>query len=660
MNQTFDALGLHHFGCRIDDDKVAWLAFDYDGAAVNKLSTAVLAELGHVLDFLAEEKPAGLVIYSGKAAGFSVGADINEVAQLDSPEKIQEFLWRGWTLFNRLAALPYPSLALIAGHCAGGGLELALACRYRLVVDRPDTLLSLPEVMLGIVPGWGGMFRLPALIGPPRALDMMLSGRAVDARRAVAIGLADAMVAPRLMNRAAHMLVLSRKPRPKARGVAAVLNHPLFKPVVVRQTRKKIKDRDPYAHYEAPRAILDIWSEHEGNALGSFAFISAIPGSTTTHNLLRVFRLRERLKALARPASPLPAVRHVHVIGAGSMGGDIAAWCALKGMTVTLQDQERHPISRAQGRARALFARRLKNLRMELAAFDRLIPDPAGHGIRHADIVIEAVTENAEIKRRVYAQVEPLLKPGAILATNTSSLSLESLRTDLSHPQRLVGIHFFNPVAKMTLVEIVETPDLDLEVKAAAHAFVGQIGKLGLPVQDAPGFLVNAVLAPYMLEAMRCVDEGIKPETVDAAMISFGMPMGPIELVDTVGLDIARDVGIQLQHDDTLPVCLQTHLARGDLGRKTGKGFYAWDGDKPVKGESEAIPVGLVDRLITPLIDKAQERVDDGVVADADLADAGIIFGTGFAPFRGGPLHYRRTGGSARPVADILAWRATE
>ncbi|HUH60360.1 MAG TPA: 3-hydroxyacyl-CoA dehydrogenase NAD-binding domain-containing protein [Candidimonas sp.] len=641
MTSSFNTLGLHNFSCEVDADNVAWLGIDCVDSPVNRLSTDVMNEFGQVLDHFEEHPPAGLIIHSTKASGFIAGANIDEFAGLDTPEKGIALVSRGWALFNRLAAVGYPTLALIRGHCLGGGLELALACRYRLVVDQPGTSLALPEVMLGIFPGWGGMQRLPALIGPPAALDMMLSGRTADARKAAKLGIADGIVAPRLMDQAAKAMVLSGRPRRKATGVPGLLNSPLARPLVVRQTTKTLDARDPNHHYLAPRAILQIWAKHNGNALKAPGLVDQLIRSDTARNLLRVFRLQERLKAFGKTGRHLPAAQHVHVVGAGVMGGDIAAWCALKGLTVTLQDQDRERIAIAQGRAQTLFSRKKKDPRQARAASDRLIPDPQGNGIRHADIVIEAITENADIKRRLYSQIEPLMKPGAVLATNTSSLSIEELRTGLSAPQRLIGIHFFNPVAKMPLVEVVETATLDADVKAATLAFVAQLDKLPLPVQSAPGFMVNAVLAPYMLEAMRCIDEGIAPETVDAAMEIFGMPMGPIELIDTVGLDIARDAGRFLTGAGSMPACLEAHLDRNELGRKSGHGFYQWKNNKAVKKDRGIIPAGLATRLITPLIAKAQEQLDKRIVADAELADAGVVFGTGFAPFTGGPLHYK-------------------
>lgn len=621
-------------------DGLAWLTIDRADAAVNALSAEVLSEFGAVLDELQARPPAGLIIRSGKAAGFIAGADVEEFAGLTTPEQARQLVERGWNLFDRLAAVSYPTLALIHGHCLGGGLELALACRYRLAIDQPGTSLALPEVMLGIFPGWGGMRRLPALIGAPAALDMMLTGRPADARRAAALGLVDARVPPRLTDAAARQHVQSGRPARRARGIAGWLNRWPLKLLAARRAHRQIAAKDPQRHYPAAPAIVTLWARHGGNALRAPEIVHDILTSDTARNLLRVFRLQERLKAYGKPGNAPPA-QHVHVVGAGTMGGDIAAWCAFKGLTVTLQDQDAERIAPALGRAAALYARKLKDPRAARAAFDRLVPDPQGNGVARADIVIEAISEQADAKRALYRALQPRMKPDALLATNTSSLSLADLRAGLDRPGQLIGIHFFNPVASMPLVEVVQAGADHDQAQARACAFVGQLGKLPLPVRDAPGFLVNAVLAPYMLEAMRCVDEGIEPAVIDRAMTDFGMPMGPLELADTVGLDIALAAGRQLAGQDEPPRCLAERIARNDLGRKTGRGFYAWHDGKPRKTATDSAPPGLARRLVQPLIDRTRQQVDSGVVADADLADAGVIFGTGFAPFTGGPLHLR-------------------
>ncbi len=629
---------MKHWQLNKEECGIAVAVLDRAGESTNALSAEVMAEFAQILDQLDLYPPKGLIVRSAKAAGFIAGADIDEFSQLDTPQKGRALVARGWDLFNRLAAVPYPTLALVRGHCLGGGLELALACRYLLAVDEPGTKMALPEVMLGIFPGWGGMLRLPQRVGPAAALDMMLTGKGIDAKRAKKMGLADDCVPPRVMEMAARQLLLSKQPRRPLPFVQKLLAGPL-KGVVANGARKQVAKKARPEHYPAPYAIIDLWQKHDGNALAAPQVVDRIISSPTAKNLLRVFRLQERLKGFGKDSDF--TVKHVHVIGAGVMGGDIAAWCALRGLAVTLQDQNLERIAPAIKRADALFRKKLREPLKARAAFDRLIPDPAGAGVPHADVVIEAIFENVDAKHALFRSLEPRMKPGAILASNTSSLKLEDLRTVLAQPQRLVGIHFFNPVAMMPLVEVVEADRADPAAVRAACAFVKQIDKLPLPVKSAPGFLVNAVLAPYMLAAMRAVDEGLAPETVDEAMLAFGMPMGPIELVDTVGLDIAMAAGKQLADGAEAPRCLLQRVEQGQLGKKSGQGFYAWTQGKPQKTSAGAVPAGLAEKLVQPLIERTQALVADNIVADAELADAGVIFGTGFAPFTGGPLHYR-------------------
>ncbi|WP_068638822.1 3-hydroxyacyl-CoA dehydrogenase NAD-binding domain-containing protein [Thauera butanivorans] len=641
-----------HWTLRREADGLAWLEIDCAGAAANTLSAEVMAEFSQVLDELDRQPPAALVIASAKPAGFIAGADIEEFSRLDSPAAARALVERGWSLFNRLAAVRYPTLALIRGHCLGGGLELALACRHRLAVDEPSTKLALPEVMLGIVPGWGGMLRLPEAIGPAAALDMMLTGKSVDARKAKRLGLVDDCVPPRVMASAARIVALSgapaRKPALKERLLRRAMNGPL-RSKVAEKARKQTEAKVSRDNYPAPFAIIEIWEKYQGNALavpaGDPASLEAIFASPTTKNLVRVFFLQERLKAFGKGIDFAP--RHVHVVGAGVMGGDIAAVCALRGMRVTLQDQSVERIAPAIKRAAKLFERRSKgDARAARFALDRLIPDPQGHGAAHADLIIEAIFENLEAKRSLFAELERRARPDAVLATNTSSLRLEDIATALQQPSRLVGIHFFNPVPQLPLVEVVQGEASDEEMLRRAIGFVRAIDKLPLPVQSAPGFLVNAVLGPYMLEALRCVEEGRSPETVDAALLRFGMPIGPVELVDTVGLDIAVAAGEALTGDAASgqPVAPPQRLLQlveaGKLGRKSGEGYYRWVDGKAQKGEAGAFDAALVERILAPLLAAAERCVRGGVVADAELADAGVIFGTGFAPHTGGPLHY--------------------
>ena len=633
---------MRHWTLARDADGIARLTLDKEGASANTLGADVLAEFNQVLDQLDREPPAGLIIASGKASGFIAGADVEEFKVIENEAGAMAIVRRGWDTFERLAAAKYPTVALIRGFCLGGGLELALACRYRVVVDDPATRLGLPEVMLGIVPGWGGMKRLPRLAGAPAALDMMLTGRTIDAKRAKRIGIADECVPPRIMENTARG-ILKTKPAPRHLSLPLSLTlNPLARRIIAAKARKEVAKRARPEHYPAPYAILDIWVKYDGDALAvppsDPASIPSLLKTPTAANLIRVFGLQERLKSIGKEGGVKAA--HVHVVGAGTMGGDIAAWCALRGLTVTLQDQNAERLAPAMGRAAKLFAERLRDPRRVRDATDRLIPDVAGDGVSRADVVIEAIFENVEAKRSLFAAIEAKAKPSAILATNTSSIPLEEIATAMRNPSRLVGLHFFNPVAKMMLVEIVHGQATNPALIAPAAAFVRQIDKLPLPVASAPGFLVNRVLAPYLMEAFRCVDEGIAPETVDEAALAFGMPMGPIELADTVGLDICVAVGKMLSPNATPPKKLSELVAAGHLGRKTKRGFYDYATGKPAKGAPGAIPSGLADRLIGPFVAEAKAALAEGIVADADLVDAGAIFGTGFAPFRGGPLHY--------------------
>lgn len=629
-----------HWKLDRDTDGIAWATLDKQDSSTNVLSAEVMAELAGILDELDRAPPAGLIFRSGKAASFIAGADIEEFTRLDNADAVRALIARGWDLYNRLAGVRYPTLSLIRGHCVGGGTELSLACRYIVAVDEPGTRIGLPEVMLGIMPAWGGMKRLPERVSPPEALDMMLTGRSIDARKAKRTGLADECVPPRIAEAAARGLLLSGRPRRPRPLLHRLMNGPL-KPIVARQARRQVAKRARPEHYPAPYGIIDCWAKHDGNALARPELLDPIVRSPTARNLVRVFFLQDRLKSFGKESAV--AARRLHVVGAGVMGGDIAAWAAMRGLTVTLQDQSLERVAAAIGRAGKLYERRIRDRLARRAAFDRLIPDPEGHGAAHADVVIEAIFEDMEAKRSLLAALEAKMRPEAVLASNTSSLRLEDIATSLNNPGRLVGIHFFNPVAKMPLVEVVEAAGADPEMLARAAAFVRQLDKLPLPVKSAPGFLVNAVLAPYMLEAMRCVDEGIAPETIDEAMLSFGMPMGPIELADTVGLDIAMAAGRQLANAAEPPRCLAERVARNDLGRKTGRGFYKYVDGKPQKESAGTIPPGLAERLVTPLVERTRALVSEGIVADADLADAGVIFGTGFAPFTGGPLNYARS-----------------
>lgn len=638
------ASDLKHWRIERDDDNLVWLVFDRAGENVNTLSGEAMRELGLLLDAFDAAPPRALVILSGKASGFIAGADIGEFGAVKDEAGARDIVGRGWNLFNRLAAVRYPTCALVRGFCVGGGTELALACRHIVAVDEPGTRFALPEVLLGIVPGWGGMLRLPQRIGAPAALDMMLTGRALDAKRAKAAGLVDEIAPARLMREHARARVLADPARRPLPLLQRLLLGPL-RSMVAKKALEGVAKKARREHYPAPYAIVDIWRDFGGNALavpaGHPASMASLVAHPTTPNLQRVYHLRERLRGYAKSDVGLPPIRRVHVVGAGVMGGDIAAWCALRGFHVTLQDNGLARIAPAMQRAAKAFARKFRRDRKaQRDALDRLIPDPTGAGVAGADLIIEAIYEDLDAKRALMHDIERRARPDALLATNTSSLRVEDIAQALHVPGRLVGIHFFNPVAKMPLVEVVRGADsFELAVQRAA-AFVGALDKLPLPVASAPGFLVNAVLGPYMLEAMKCVDEGMSPEAVDRAALDFGMAMGPIELADTVGLDIAMAAGARLTGGATAPACLQLRVDAGHLGCKSGQGFYVWKDGRPARTGAATVPAGLAARLVEPLIRVTRRCVEQGVVADADLADAGLIFGAGFAPYTGGPLHY--------------------
>jgi 3-hydroxyacyl-CoA dehydrogenase/enoyl-CoA hydratase/3-hydroxybutyryl-CoA epimerase len=629
-----------HWRWQKDAQGLAWLTFDKQGESANTFSRDALEELSVALDEIAAAQPKGLVIRSAKD-GFIAGADVEEFTKFKSAEEALSFVRLGWDVFQKLHDLPFPATAMINGFCMGGGLELALACRYRVALDDPKTRIAFPEVMLGIMPAWHGVQWLPKLVGPAAGLDMLLTGRAVDARRAKRIGLVDEAVPLRILENTARIVTLeARQPRELPFVQKLMLT---FRGFVVANARKQVAKRARPEHYPAPYAILALWQKYDGDPFAAAndpsCSITALFDHPTTENLIRIFFLQERLKAQGK-GSDFQA-RHVHVVGAGVMGGDIAAICAMRGLTVTLQDTSAERLAPAMKRAGELFEKRLRDPRRVRDAFDRLIPDVSGAGAGRADVIIEAIFENLDAKRQLFAKLETLAKPGAIVASNTSSLKLADIAAGFKDPSGLVGIHFFNPVPQMMLVEVVSGAGTDPVLAKNAAAFVRQIDKLPLPVRDSPGFLVNRVLGPYMQNAFRELDRGMKPETIDAAMEEFGMPMGPIELADTVGLDICLAAGKELAGAGAeAPKVLLDKVAAKQLGKKTSQGIYRWENGKPVKGAPDPVTPELTKSLIAPYLAEAQAVLKEGIVADADLIDAGLIFGTGFAPFRGGPLHW--------------------
>jgi 3-hydroxyacyl-CoA dehydrogenase/enoyl-CoA hydratase/3-hydroxybutyryl-CoA epimerase len=635
----------------VDAERIAWLTCDAPGTSTNVLSAAVLRDLAAVLDQLSELQPAGVVVSSAKANGFVAGADIKEFLNVRTPEDGYALVRAGQTVLDRLEHLPCPSVAAVHGFALGGGLELALACHYRIGADDPKLALGLPEVLLGIHPGFGGTVRAVRLMGVRPAMELMLKGKPFKGARALEVGLLDALVAPAELKARAKRLLLQPPGIKSAPFVEKLLNLEAVRPFLARKAAASLRAKVPREHYPAPYAILELWQHYGAAGAASYEAearsISTLMCTPTSRNLVRVFLLQDRLKGLG--GKPQFDFRHVHVIGAGVMGGDIAAWAALRGLRVTLQDRSEELIQPALARAKAYFDKRLNAPGAAAEAFARMRMDVAGAGVADADVLIEAIVENAQVKRALYAQIEPRLKPNAVFATNTSSIRIETLAEGLADPGRLVGIHFFNPVAQMQLVEIVQGPATRAEVARIAASFVRKLDKLPLPCKSAPGFVVNRILMPYINEALFALGDGIPAAVIDHAATRFGMPVGPIELADMIGLDVALHVGRVLAEAFGRPVpeVLSKLVDQGKYGRKSGEGFYVWRDGKPVRmrAQNAEIPPDLEDRLVLPMLNEAAACLREGVIDNADLLDAGAIFATGFAPFRGGPLQYAKERG---------------
>lgn len=671
----------NHWRLETDADDILWLWFDKQNASVNTIDRSVMEEFSRIIDVLQHDTThKGVVIGSAKKQGFIAGADITQFTAFKDTDESVNLLKQGQAILNKLEALQLPVVAMIDGFCLGGGLELSLACHYRIAEDSNKTRLGFPEVKLGIIPGWGGTVRSPRLIGAPQALNLILNGHTISGKAAAKLGLVDVAVPKRQLMHAARYYILNKPPRHKPSTLQALTLKKLPRDLLCYFIRRKVKSKVSPSHYPAPFHAIDNFEhvgvetnaafDREANTCGKLFF------TDTCQNLVRVFFLQERLKGLGKDVKFKP--KHVHVIGAGTMGGDIAAWCALRGMTVTLQDLEPRFIAPAIKRANALFKEKLKERYLVEAAMDRLVPDVTGSGIGKADVIIEAVIEDLAVKQSTFKMIEERAKPDAILATNTSSIPLDDINTALQRPERLVGIHYFNPVSKMLLVEVVKGEKTSQDVVDKATAFVRQIDRLPLPVKSSPGFLVNRILMPYLLGAVELLNEGVPGPVIDKAMTDFGMPMGPITLADTVGLDVCYSVAKYLgkYYNTPIPKQLLALVEQRKLGRKTGQGFYKYDKyGKKIKTEDAHWPKPLTDisnRLVLTMLNEAFACLREGVVADGDLLDAGMVYGTGFAPFRGGPIHYAQKEGvnalyqqyvkqqAAKGDKTVKSWEALE
>jgi 3-hydroxyacyl-CoA dehydrogenase / enoyl-CoA hydratase / 3-hydroxybutyryl-CoA epimerase len=644
-----------------DADGIAWLSFDKPGSSTNVLSRDTLIELDSHVKALAQKPPRGLVVRSAKSSGFIAGADVKEFVQLESADQAFTLVRDAQKIFDAIEALPCPSVAIINGFALGGGFELALACHYRVGIKGDKFSIGLPEVMLGIHPGFGGTVRAVRRAGVRTAMEMMLTGKTLRSDKALRAGFIDRLVFPADAEAAARELVIRRPKQRQPRFLDRVLSWAGVRSLVRKQLIAQVRAKARPEHYPSPYAIIDLWARH--GARGDIAYeaearsIANLMVGKTSRNLVRVFMLQERLKSLGgKTRTP---IERVHVVGAGVMGGDIAAWCAQRGLNVTLQDRELKFIEPALKRARETLTKKLKDPVKAGEQLTRLTADVAGDGVPGADVIIEAIFENAAAKHELFARVEPRMKPTAILASNTSSIMLEQLDDKLPDPGKLVGVHFFNPVSQLPLVEIVRGETSSEDSIQRAIAFTRRIDKLPLPCKSSPGFLVNRVLVPYLYEAMFAAADGIPIEVIDEAALRYGMPVGPVELADVVGLDVCKHVGdivsgaLNKQKPDTSR--LDALIAAKRLGRKSGEGFYVWRDGKAVKkpGPVAEPPADLEDRLILALANECAAVLREGIVADADLIDAGAIFGSGFAPFRGGPLTYSRARGVAVVVARL-------
>ncbi len=645
-----DIRHLRDWRFEIDVEGIAWAIFDREGASMNSLGQRPTEELAAIVQAAEEAattaKARGLIFISAKDTSFIAGADIREFEQLKTEAEVQEAIEATVGLLDRIEKLRIPVVAAIHGYCLGGGLEFALACHYR-IADREDgTRLGLPEVKLGIFPGLNGTVRSIEHAGAMDAMQLMLTGRMIRPEAARGMGLVDELVTTHDRLRwAARKAVLRKRKSKGAPWWKTLLTKQPVRGYLAKQMRQKTADKVREEHYPAPFRLIDLFEKYGDDpkrmkTAETRAFVPLMV-SDTARNLRRVFRLSEMLKDEA-PKGDFEPLR-AHVVGAGTMGGDIAAWCVVCGMQASLQDLSQEQIDKALARAKQLFQRQFRKKLDVDAAVARLIPDLEGRHVPRADVVIEAVVEKLEIKHKVLAALEGKLKPGAVLATNTSSLPIEDIAAPLKDPGRLIGLHFFNPVAKLPLVEVVRGAASREEEVRKGCAFVTAIRKYPLIVKSCPGFLVNRVLAPYMMEAVRRFQEGTPRDKIDQAALKFGMPMGPLELHDLVGLDIAAEVAKKLDLGPVDESEVGRLVRAAKLGKKTGEGFYVWEKGKPKRDETQYDPQELARlgrELIQPMLMESEKALQEGVVESADHVDAGVIFGTGFAPFRGGPLHY--------------------
>jgi 3-hydroxyacyl-CoA dehydrogenase / enoyl-CoA hydratase / 3-hydroxybutyryl-CoA epimerase len=670
-----------------DAEGIAWVVFDDPESKVNVLGFDQMQRLDGALDELSKRKPKAVVFVSAKPGIFIAGADIKELEKIRDASHGQQLSREGHRIFAKIERLGVPTVAAIDGACLGGGCELALACRYRVATDNPKTQIGLPEVQLGIIPGWGGTQRLPRLIGLRAALDIICAGKSVKADKARRIGLVDATVPYVVLRETAARLALSQQ-RVKRKSVKLQNMWPM-RALACRVARKHVLARTK-GQYPAPVRAIDAIEHGLAGQIDAGLEIEALVfgdvcGTPQCKNLIRIFFLREKYAKLTfdvdraertggiSPRVMTTPVEKVGVLGAGVMGAGIAQWCSSRGLTVRLKDIKPEFVSAGVKRIADAYRDGVKRRKMsDLDAqhgFARVHPTTEYSGFGDCDLVIEAVLEKIEVKRQAFNELAERLRNDCIIASNTSAIPIDDLAETSGRPKRFVGIHFFNPVHKMPLVEIVRGTKTAPEVIAAAVEFAKQIKKIPVIVKGSPGFLVNRLLMPYLNEAGVLLGEGESIESIDNAMLEFGMPMGPLRLIDEVGIDIAYDVAHELAEAFngrmTVARILRQVHEQGLKGRKGGAGFYIYKKKKDErvnrrlakmirrdvesrdgKKKREPLPSREIQkRLLNVMIQEAKLCLSEGVVAAEDDIDVGMVFGTGFPPFRGGLVKYARDAG---------------
>ncbi len=667
------------------DDGLARIRFDDPDRGANVLTERVMRRLAELVQEVEEGAKAGtirgLLIESGKAKSFIVGADIDAIGQVESPDEGALAARLGQAIFLEVESLPIPTAAAIHGSCMGGGTELALACRYRLASDDPKTRIGLPEVMLGILPAWGGTTRLPRLIGLRGALDLILTGKTVDGKKGKRMGLVDAVLPAPIFDEAAVDFLRARMeggdiPTGARRGVGARLleDTPLGRGLIFSQARKQVMSRTG-GHYPAPLRILQVMASSAGRSLARGFELEAeaageLLASTVSKHLVHIYHLREGARkgtGVSGEAHPLP-VQELAVVGAGVMGGGIAELAARNGLRVRLKDIRHEAVGEALEHARSLFDRRVERKRMTRLQADQGMERISGGveytGFGSVEVVVEAVVERMEVKQSVLREVEERVPERCILTTNTSTLSVSEMAAPLARPERFVGMHFFNPVDRMPLVEVIRGERSSDEAVAAIYALALTLDKVPVVVKDGPGFLVNRILGPYLNEAGHLLAEGSTIREIDGAAKAFGMPMGPLRLIDEVGIDVMRHAGEVLYKafgDRVAPAEPLIRLGEtGRLGKKGKEGFYRYgSGSGKRKGKEQVdetiypllnlpTPSGsgphsekeIRARLVLSMINEASRILEEGLVGSAGEVDLAMIMGTGFPPFRGGLLRF--------------------